>query len=596
MLKQPPKEELAKRNSNLSRGDKEKRKTQALIALGFFLFLSSLALAYLNEWPRFYILLNSENPISFLPLFIPIAGTAIFYASLRAKKVREKNNWFLRTVVVLMFLLAYGALGYFGRSFFEKYSLSLFFLPFLLSGGIILIFGFRKLLINLHLLFYGFFLWPQILIFVQAKIAPVLVDLTTFFTLALAKFFSLPLTLSDPKNHVLLLESKNFAAVIGTSCSGSSSLLAVIILIFPMLFIFQGKIWKKIVWFLIGPVLALVGNIVRTYLIFYWAQNRSEEAAIGWFHSTAGLALFGVVFFLELVLLSLFKLKPKKLSLTFQRKEDKKFFWQGAIFFLAACLIFGFLSFGIKKIVYGESERLNLQNMLTEKEKIAATAPEKTQIEEKIPTLDAGKVIQESAKSTEANGILENVPKNLEKNYDYEALNEGLSRRYLIEFGNQFSYLPPVGNLDVTNTPFTFGKQLFGEKADYQRFKYQNLATDDLPFFVDVVVTPDKEALLGLAIGYCYRYHGYKILFEEKINAGHKTISYFYSYLDNDQKGWESIDFTTPVYDSKTGEKFYRRIKIVRRVLYGRDEDFSAGRKILEDFTYQLEGSLYSPG
>lgn len=544
--------------------------------LAFLLFFAGIVFALSSELEEIIILSQSPNPIAFIGFVILAAIIVTFsigYIHWKPKKTDGSiNSLFFATSLLLLVVIAKSFAG----NYWNSYSISYLFLPPALIVGAVIIYNLDVLKKVILPSMYALLAWPFILIKGHALFAEPLIQATSYLTLLLSKLTLVPLTEIDPVNNVLQLESTGFVASIGVACSGTSSIFATIILTLPLLFFLKGSAIKKILWILFGVIFAFFGNVLRTYLIFFAAHFFSTDLALNIFHSSGGMTIFIIIFALELFALRLFKLKLTIPKIQVIDSKTSFLLIKRTLLFVSFMIVFAFID--IPKINTQPPTQIAPQKISTEEPVTKKTSrDEDTAIQENI------------LKSKES--ILEDVPKQPEKEFNLETLNRNTSRRFLITKNEPFSLVPPLGGYDITTKPFDFAKQLFGQDAEYYRFKYK---LDDNPtFFTDVIITDDKNSLLGLSSRYCYRYHNYEILHEETIQIKSDVIATFHSYIDNTGLNWESIDFITPVIEESTGKQYYRKVRIIREVRYDIGEDFNSTREKIELFTYQLFDSLF---
>lgn len=561
--------------------------------LAFFLFLSGVIFSLSTELEEILILSKSQNPISFVGfviIFAIITTFAIGYANWKpSKRDGSINSLFFATSLILLVVIAKSV----ADASWSNWYIAYLFLPLSLMVGTIVIFNIRVARHTWIPALYSVLAWPIILIRGHAIIAEPLIAITSFFTKILASLFNLPLVQASADKYVFQLTSTGFEAYIGTTCSGTASLFAVIILILPLLFFLKGSWTRKIIWITTGIFLALIGNIIRTFSIFYATHAISEEVALNIFHRTGGLTIFLLIFVIQLLLIFVFKLK---ISFPEKQQIDSKTSMQlikRSLLFVSFMIVLAFISIQTAHPEPAPREIARPENIEEEVTDFDEEQIAEEEAQERAALENAKNEEEEKDKTKDESGqfILEDIPQQPEKDFDENDLNAGTSRKFLITKDEPFSYIPPLGGFDLSLNSLDFAKALFGPTAEYHRFRYKQ--GQDPTMFVDVIVTKDSNSLLGLSSGYCYQYHNYNILFQEKVQIKEDIVGNFYSYTDNRGIDWESLDFISPVIDQETGEVYYRKIRVIREVRLDLGEDFNSTRNRVELFTFQLFDSLF---
>lgn len=559
----------------------------------FLIFSASIVFALSSQMEEIYILTGSRNPISFIGFILVFAILSTFILGFSGWNPKRDINQLYSLFFGTSLLLIVVILRSISPTLYEKFDLTYLLIAPALIAGIVIIFNIYSLKKAALPALFALLAWPTLLVQGHALLAEPLIAITAFFVKLVSGIANVPLIETDSANHVFEVTSNGFIATIGSTCSGTSSFFAILVLSVPLLFFLRGAWWKKALWIVLGLILAIIGNIARTFLIFYIAHTSGAEAALNWFHQTAGLALFFFVFTVQILLIFAVQLKFTIPPLPKISRRLSNELAIRSMLFASLMIILAFLT---------------IQNPYTEQEQtIRSIEPPQEKEDELDFDEDEIREEEEQARQAEKNAellkenptetqetqsrALEDIPKAPEKEFDSQMLNANTTRQFIITKEEPFSYIPPLGGYELNLNTFDFASQLFGPTAEYHRFKYKK--GEEPTFFVDVIVTDDSNSLLGLASGYCYRYHNYQILHEEKINVKDDVLAIFYSYIDNKGLNWESIDFITPVIDQDTGKTYYRKIRVIREVRYDLGQDFDSTRQLIELFTYQLFDSLF---
>jgi exosortase len=92
---------------------------------------------------------------------------------------------------------------------------------------------------------------------------------------------------------------------VGAPCSGLNSILSFLVAGSLILYFLTFSKFKKLLFFLFLPVLAIISNIVRLYLIILISSMYGAESALDFFHSIYGALIPAFVFSLFFILLFL---------------------------------------------------------------------------------------------------------------------------------------------------------------------------------------------------------------------------------------------------------------------------------------------------
>ena len=92
------------------------------------------------------------------------------------------------------------------------------------------------------------------------------------------------------------IQLPDYSFEVAIPCSGLKSGIAMSGLAALMAYLLRGPIWARVLIFLAGVPMALVGNAARIMVTLVLAEAISPTAAEGFFHTLSGLVVFGVAF------------------------------------------------------------------------------------------------------------------------------------------------------------------------------------------------------------------------------------------------------------------------------------------------------------
>jgi exosortase len=182
-------------------------------------------------------------------------------------------------------------------------------LPFMISGGIIYVLGWKK---GKHFLFASFFWYFAMPVPGLNQVTNGLQVIITGWCYHAGLFCGMELTLSG--NNIKSAVDAWPGFDIAEGCSGIKSLMALVMIAAIYAYYTQDKFWKKVVLFAMALPLALLGNFFRIFTILVIAEMGFVEFARDTYHDWAGLLIFFPVALSGLFLVDKL-LNPKKVKL-----------------------------------------------------------------------------------------------------------------------------------------------------------------------------------------------------------------------------------------------------------------------------------------
>lgn len=164
--------------------------------------------------------------------------------------------------------------------------LALIGIPFLISGAVIFVCGWKA---GRHMLFPAFFWWFAIPV---PGLNQMTNDLQVFVTQACYYVGSgVGMDLINTGNNIQSAGGKWYFNI-AEGCSGIRSLMALVMITAIFAYYTQKKLWKKVVVFGSALPLALFGNFCRVFTILVLAEFGFEDFAANAYHDFSGLLLF----------------------------------------------------------------------------------------------------------------------------------------------------------------------------------------------------------------------------------------------------------------------------------------------------------------
>ena len=224
---------------------------------------------------------NSRNNLEH-GYIVPVAFILFIISAIKHSRDQEVSNGGIGIIIfwfgVLLYLISVRTI---------QPRIAIIGLPFLISGGIIYVLGWKK---GKHFLFASFFWY-------FAMPIPGLNQLTNGLQVIITKwcyhaglFCGMDLTLSG--NNIKSATDAWPGFDIAEGCSGIKSLMALVMIAAIYAYYTQKEFWKKVLLFSMALPLALIGNFFRIFTILVIAEMGFVEFAKDTYHDWAGLLIF----------------------------------------------------------------------------------------------------------------------------------------------------------------------------------------------------------------------------------------------------------------------------------------------------------------
>lgn len=294
-----------------------------LIAISIMYMLSFTNLTITDTDPSTYVII----PIIMLPIF------GFFYIKKNIKiEIKHKDIIFGVFLFIISILLSF-YLKIFLSFMFFTYRIDLIILPLILMSLISLLFGIKNIKKFYLLFLYSIFASPIFfLLILQQNILFTIIN--TKIVYGILSIFFKGITYSAP----ITIIANGYHIGIGESCVGLGLLIAIIFLLIPVAYFYEGKISKKILWISFGVVLMLLLNILRmSFIAFDWILSGPTNA-LSLFHEFAGIILFYISIIIVRLLQRKFGLSIPKI--TNKKINNNKFLIMGIILAILISIIY----------------------------------------------------------------------------------------------------------------------------------------------------------------------------------------------------------------------------------------------------------------
>lgn len=284
-------------------------------ALGAILLAALIAIALATSFYVTPLVISDTDPATYI--IIPMLMLPLFALFFAKEPIRPEVKGPDIAIGVLLFVFLFLLASYLRSALsylFLVYRVDLLLFPLLIAAFIVLIFGLRNLRRFAPLLIYALFASPLLLL-------PIINSNASFAALNTQIVYGI---LSAPIRNLtyappITLIANGYRIGIGESCVGIGILIATVMLLIPVAYLYEGKLRSKALWVVFGAFLLFMLNVLRMTLIAgLWILD-GPTAALSTIHVFAGILLFYLAIVVAILVSSKFGLRlvPKR------RKEAK---------------------------------------------------------------------------------------------------------------------------------------------------------------------------------------------------------------------------------------------------------------------------------
>lgn len=315
------------------------------IAVLIFAVLIGLSIAYSFYFtssvisdidPTTYVII----PIIMLPIF------AFFYIkdnisiSIKKRDLLFGIVFFILGIITTIFMSVYFSFE------FLSYRLDLFILPFIILSLVSLLFGIKNLKRFIPLVLYSILASPVFIIILIGQNAA-FAAVNTQIVYTIISFFVKGVSYLSP----ITILANGYRIGIGEGCVGLGILIAILFLLAPIAYFYNGKIKNKIIWILSGFFIILLLNIFRMILIALIWIFYGPTQALSIFHEFAGILIFYISIIIILLISYKFNLTLPNLNKNrgSYNKNNSDMIFKGIVF----ASIFAFIYFYVYSGIIG---------------------------------------------------------------------------------------------------------------------------------------------------------------------------------------------------------------------------------------------------
>lgn len=299
--------------------------------------LASMPLSVLDTDPSTYVVVA----VLMLPLF------ALFYMK---SDISTKASAKSIAAGIALFVFYVALMAYLKSSFyyeFLSFRMDLLFMPLLLAAYISILFGVRSIAEFKALMLYSAFASPAIL-FPIFKLNAAFASANTALVYYILKLFGQGVSYIQPT----FISFGNISISIGESCAGIGALIAVVMFLVPIAYLYDGKGLKKAYWVASGFALMLLLNVIRLASIGGVWLAYGPQATVSFIHSFAGVFIFYIAIIAMILLTGAYDLSfPKsskpKLKDRLSAKDARKAYAAIALVVLLSLAYF-YLTYGYR--------------------------------------------------------------------------------------------------------------------------------------------------------------------------------------------------------------------------------------------------------
>ncbi len=264
------------------------------IAISVLNQLASMPLSVLDTDPSTYIVV----PVLMMPLF------ALFYmkSDIRMKASTRGIATGIAAFAAFIALTAY--LRYVFYYEFLSFRIDLLLMPLLLIAYISILFGTESIAKFRALLLYSIFASPAILSF-AFKLNAVFASANTVLVFHVLRLFGQAVRYVQPT----FIAFGSTSIGIGEACAGIGVLIAVVMFLVPIAYLYDGNGLRKAYWIASGFALLLLLNIIRMASIGGVWLAYGPQATVSFIHSFAGVLLFYIAIIAMMLLIGVYGLR-----------------------------------------------------------------------------------------------------------------------------------------------------------------------------------------------------------------------------------------------------------------------------------------------
>ncbi len=270
-----------------------------LIAVALSVSLYATQFTISDSDPSTYVII----PMLMLPVF------ALFFMKQRIRPHVRRHD---AIIGVLLFaaLVVLTAFLHVSLSYqFLSYRVDMLLFPLLIAALVISIFGLRNLGKFWPLMLYAIFASPLLLMPV-ISLNPWFASVNTQIVYHMLSAFIPGAVYSAP----ITIVANGYRIGIGESCVGVGLLIAVVLLLAPVAYVYDGSLRRKAFWIASGLLILFLLNLLRMFLIAGLWVSSGPDSALALFHSVAGMLLFYAVVIAMILVSSFYRIGIRRKS------------------------------------------------------------------------------------------------------------------------------------------------------------------------------------------------------------------------------------------------------------------------------------------
>ena len=475
------------------------------------LLLAALAVAYHYSLGSLLSAWRYQTPLAYLGL-VPVLGAALFVAAaLRHRHLPSvglsRKDVYVAAVCGLLALLVVAVAPALLGNYFWPMRLDLLTLPLAAAACTALVFGTRSLVAFVFPLAFLALAWPLPYTILLEKALAAMTNATAAAGAGVTGLLGLAHAAPGVGSSLLVVShaGEQFTLSVASACSGLNSAVGFLLVGGASLYLIEGKVRRRLLWFAVGFVVVWLFNLLRVVALVAAARAFGRDVAIDLLHPVAGILALNLAF-----LLMVLALRPLGLRLRPLRKparSDTPLAWKAT------------------------------------EEELARTP---SRLRRRLVPLVAAVAVFAAA-----NGQLTT----LVHAYD----NSGTPT--VASFGD--SQLVSRGWSAEKLLTIDWAKPFFGDDSSWIRYRLRPEAasigaTDRFTIWVDSIVTPDLNALLAYPVRRCYDFHEFEIYVDQHVTLGSGVAAQLLAYRDRAGTVWHALTWQWPV--RRDGRTVHERI------------------------------------
>lgn len=480
-----------------------------------FVVLAAVLVAYHYSLTTLLGSLGFDTPLAYLSL-VPIVAVGMAWASWTPRRPEPAiHDRQIDYIVGLPLVAAAAAVLVLEpvhlSTMFWEWRVDLLSLPLFVAGALCLTFGVRTMWRLRRAVGFLLLAWPVPYTLFLTHGLELVADATLTTCRAALRIVPVAVPAASADGSLFSVGSgvHRFVVSVGSSCAGANGVIGFLVVGGAIALLARGRLVTRLLWLLVGIVLAWALNVVRLLLVFAAGARWGEDFAIDGLHPFIGIVLFDLAGLVMLAALPLFGLR-----LDLRRKGG------GEAGDSRACPAGG-----------GSGDAVARPRLAV------------------IAVIVLALLLAMTNASFRA----------------YDATTAALGAPRLTSFEHHPPALPSWSSTHVAQ--YDWAKRYFGRESRWDRFLYTTASRVGVvtpAVVVDAVITANLRSLSAYGVEACYRFHDYRLKSTHVVDLGGGVTGTALSYVNpKTHAEWTSVYWRWRV-NTSAGSRYERVIVMMQ--------------------------------